>query len=83
MVELTLYTRSDCKLCDEMEAVVRNEMAGLAARLDKVLIDGKGELELLYGQEVPVLMINGVKAFKYRCGPRELRKRLAREGAGR
>ncbi|MBI3796610.1 MAG: glutaredoxin family protein [Deltaproteobacteria bacterium] len=37
------------------------------------------ELEARFGQEIPVLFINGRKAFKYRLTAGELRRRLARE----
>jgi hypothetical protein len=79
MIELTLYGRADCELCREMETVVAQEMDAFAAALRKVMIDGDPDLEQRFGQEVPVLFINGRKAFKYRCTARELRKRLSRE----
>jgi hypothetical protein len=37
------------------------------------------ELQAQFGSEVPVLFINGRKAFKYRVTPSELAKRLRRE----
>ncbi len=79
MIELTLYTRSGCELCDEMEATINKELPHFEARLIRVEIGGDPELEARFGQEVPVLFVNDRKAFKYRCSPRELRKRLARE----
>jgi len=79
MIELTLYTRNDCELCREMEDVITAELPSFDARIRRVEIDGDAELEARFGQEVPVLFVNGRKAFKFRCTPRELRKRLARE----
>ena len=43
------------------------------------LVDGDAALEVLYGHEVPVLFLNDRKAFKFRCTPRELRRRMLRE----
>lgn len=83
MIELVLYTRADCELCREMETLVEQETARSAVRLDRIEIDGNSELEERFGQEVPVLFVNGRKAFKYRCTARELRKRLSREVGGR
>ncbi len=37
------------------------------------------EIQKEFGNEVPVLFINGRKAFKYRVTARELAKRLERE----
>ncbi|HUA31963.1 MAG TPA: glutaredoxin family protein [Candidatus Binataceae bacterium] len=79
MLEVVLYTRNDCELCHEMEAVLAFELPRFEARFERIEIDGRPELEALYGTEVPVLFVNQRKAFKYRCTPRELRKRLLRE----
>ncbi|MGB6555137.1 MAG: glutaredoxin family protein, partial [Candidatus Binataceae bacterium] len=55
------------------------ELQRFDARLERVEIDERPELETLYGQEVPVLFINRRKAFKFRCTAREFRKRMLRE----
>jgi glutaredoxin len=78
-MELILYTRRDCELCREMEAVIDQVMPRVQAALKRVEIDGDPALEAQFGIEVPVLFVNGRKAFKYRCTVRELRKRLERE----
>jgi len=51
--------------------------------LDEVDISGRTELEARFGLEVPVLCVNGRKAFKYRVNEGELRQRLAREAGKR
>jgi glutaredoxin len=79
MIELKLYTRRDCELCREMEETLNAELLRFDAHLGRIEIDGDPNLEAAYGQEVPVLFINDRKAFKFRCTPRELRKRLLRE----
>lgn len=79
MIELTLYTRRDCELCREMEAVIDEVLARIPVRLERVEIDGNADLEARFGLEVPVLFVNQRKAFKYRCTQRELKKRLERE----
>jgi Glutaredoxin-like domain (DUF836) len=42
-------------------------------------VDSAPELQAQYGDEVPVLLINGRKAFKYRLTAKELERRLRRE----
>jgi glutaredoxin len=79
MIDIVLYTRRECGLCREMEEVVGEVLPRFAAKLDRVEIDGDAELEARFGLEVPVLFVNGRKAFKYRCTLSELRKRLQRE----
>ena len=80
MIELILYTRNDCELCREMEEVIAAELPKFDARVQRIEIDGNTDLEARFGIEVPVLFVNERKAFKYRCTPKELRKRLLREG---
>jgi glutaredoxin len=79
VLELILYTRRDCELCHEMESVLDEVIPRFQAQLKRVEIDGDAALEAQFGIEVPVLFVNGRKAFKYRCTARELRKRLERE----
>ena len=78
-MELLLYTRRDCELCGEMEQVIAEVLPRFEASLRRIEIDGDAALEAQFGLEVPVLFVNGRKAFKYRCSARELRRRLERE----
>jgi Glutaredoxin-like domain (DUF836) len=79
MIELVLYTRRDCGLCREMEEVIAEVLPHFEAGLARVEIDGDADLEARFGLEVPVLFVNRRKAFKYRCTPDGLGRRLARE----
>jgi hypothetical protein len=55
------------------------ESARQSARFDlnEVDMDGDDELWRAYNDEVPVIAINGSKAFKYRVTEQEFLKRLA------
>jgi glutaredoxin len=74
--ELRLYTRKDCCLCQEMKAVLSEVSARVPFALEEIDIDESAELREQFGHEVPVLFINGRKAFKYRLTTAELEKRL-------
>jgi hypothetical protein len=63
-----------------MRAVVDAMSREMRFDLEEVDVDGDPALVAAYGEEVPVLLVNGRKAFKYRVTPTELRARLAREG---
>ena len=78
-MRVTLYGRPECHLCHEMRAVVDAIRADVPFDLDEVDIDGDPALVAAYGEEIPVLLVNGRKAFKYRVTPAALRARLARE----
>ena len=73
---LVIYTRKDCCLCDEMKAVIRQVAAQTPLALAEIDVDGSPEFQEKYGREVPVLFINGRKAFKYRVTREELEKKL-------
>ncbi|HEU4344397.1 MAG TPA: glutaredoxin family protein [Candidatus Binatia bacterium] len=77
--ELLLYTRKDCGLCAEMKRVVRQLSPRYRLVVQEVDVDASVDLQEKYGSEVPVLFINGRKAFKYRVTARELEKRLQSE----
>jgi hypothetical protein len=47
--------------------------------LEEIDVDTSPALQENYGNEVPVLFINGRKAFKYRLTAKELEQRLKRE----
>ena len=79
MIRLTLYGRSDCHLCHEMRAVVDAVARDVALTLEEVDVDGDAALAARYGDDVPVLAVNGRTAFKHRVDPPALRARLARE----
>jgi glutaredoxin len=79
MLTLTLYSRRDCCLCEEMKAVLAQVRQGIPFDLEEIDISTDPELEIRFGQEIPVLFVNGRKAFKYRLMASELRRKLARE----
>jgi glutaredoxin len=83
MIHVTLYSRPGCHLCDEMKALVSRVAASLSipTAIDEIDISTDPELEARYGVEIPVLLVNGMKAAKYRVREDELRRILvARAG---
>lgn len=77
-VQLRLYSRPGCHLCDEMKAVIKGA-DGDDIAFEEVDISTDPALEAELGNDIPVLFVNGRKAFKYRVTAAELRKRLRRE----
>ena len=75
-IRLTLVTRHGCHLCEEMAAVVGEVALRFGARVDVRDVDADPELQARYSDEVPVLLIDGRKAFKYRVSARDLERRL-------
>ena len=79
MIVLTLYSRPGCHLCEEMKAVVQRAARGADARvtIEEIDISNDPELEARYGLEIPVLLVDGRKAAKYRVTEQELARMLA------
>ncbi|HEX7138696.1 MAG TPA: glutaredoxin family protein [Vicinamibacterales bacterium] len=75
---LTIYSKPGCHLCDEMKAVVTRVIKPLAGhvRLSEVDISGDPSLEAQYGLEIPVLLVDGKKAAKYRVTEEALARML-------
>jgi len=74
--QLLLYSRKDCCLCDEMKNVIHRVAARVPLALDEIDVDSSPELAQQYGNDVPLLFVNGRKAFKYRVTEKELKRRL-------
>jgi hypothetical protein len=72
VIALTIYSRPGCHLCDDMKAVVRSAAETIPLHLEEVDISADPELEAQYGLEIPVLLVNGRKAAKYRVTEQEL-----------
>ncbi len=81
-MNITLYTRAGCHLCDEAKKVLKEAQAETAFDLEEVDIDQHPNLKAEFNEQVPVVFINGRKAFKYRVDPCELRRRLSRANTG-
>jgi hypothetical protein len=79
---LILYTRKDCCLCEEMKAVVWPVAERFNFTLRELDVDSSADLQERYGNEVPVLLVNGRKAFKYRVTAKELENRFRKEEQG-
>lgn len=75
---VTLYTRVGCHLCDDAKQVIFAARGRADFDYEERDIDGDPELRRLYNEEVPVIAVDGRKAFKYRVDMNDLLKRLAR-----
>jgi glutaredoxin len=87
MTTLTIYSRPGCHLCDEMKATVYRAMKTTpeAVSVEEIDVSSDPDLERRYGQEIPVLLVDGRKAAKYRVSEAELTRILSAMagGAGR
>ena len=71
-IVVTFYTRRDCPLCDAAKAAILD--SGLPVKLQEVDIDDDPVLRRRYTDDVPVVEIEGVEAFRHRVDPEEFRE---------
>jgi glutaredoxin len=73
MGRVTLYTAPGCHLCERAREVLESE--GVA--FEEVDISGDAALEAAYREWLPVVEIDGDRAFVYRIPVDALRRKLA------
>jgi glutaredoxin len=75
--EVVVYSRKGCHLCE----VVKESLGKLERRggftWREVDVDSVDELRRQFTDEVPVVFIDGRKAFKYRLDEQEFLRKLA------
>jgi glutaredoxin len=84
-LDVTLYSRPGCHLCEAAKAAIEPLLAEFGAALREINIDGDAVLTERYGWDIPVLFIGTRKAAKHRINVKQLRRHLqgAKESAGR
>jgi hypothetical protein len=78
---VTLFFAQDCSLCEPVREQLAAVRAELPFELEEVDITGVAELEIRYREWLPVVEIDGERAFVYRLEEEELRARLAGSSA--
>jgi glutaredoxin len=74
---VVVYTADGCSLCGRALEVVREVREAVAFDLDVVDVGGDAELEARYREQLPVIEIDGARAFTYFVDAEALRARLA------
>ncbi|MEY4020038.1 MAG: hypothetical protein RL484_190 [Actinomycetota bacterium] len=73
---VTVYSRHGCHLCEDAVKTLESMREELAFEIEIIYIDGNPELEKLYGNEVPVIHINGEHHDFYKVDPERFRASL-------
>jgi hypothetical protein len=71
-----LYTKPGCQLCDEMKEEILRANCADVYTLDVVNIESNPELLARYRYEIPVLLIDGVEAFRHRLRIEDFKARV-------
>ena len=78
MKQVVLYTRDACSLCKTAKAVILAVRREVEFEFREVDIDSDKDLFEDYKHDIPVIEIDGKRAFKHRVEAGELTKRLSR-----
>ncbi|HKU20434.1 MAG TPA: glutaredoxin family protein [Terriglobales bacterium] len=78
--EVVLYSRKGCHLCE----IVKESLSKLSRQTQfswqEIDVDSNDNLRRQFTDEVPVVFIDGKKAFKYRMNEQDFLRKLARHG---
>lgn len=77
MHDVIVYSRKGCHLCDVIKETLVQVQNDAEFQWREVDIDADPELRAKYNDEVPVVFIDGRKAFKYRMEARQFLRALA------
>ena len=77
-IQIEVYSRPGCHLCDDAKTVIERVQGRFNFALRIINIETDPELEKAYGEQIPVVFINGNKAFKYRVDEVELEEKVKR-----
>ena len=75
--QVTLYSRKGCHLCEVVRESLNKLNRKATFALKEIDVDSSQELRRQFTDEVPVVFIDGRKAFKYRMDEREFLKKLS------
>lgn len=76
MIEVVVYSKPECHLCDEVKAQLLRLQQSHPFEMREVNILNDPESFGKYQLEIPVVLINGKKSFKFTLDEREFVRRL-------
>ena len=76
MTVVTVYSRKSCHLCDVAVENLESVKAELNFIIEKIYIDGNDDLTNKYGEEVPVIHIDGIHHDMFRVDLARFRSSL-------
>jgi glutaredoxin len=74
---VVLYHAKGCHLCERARRVVAEIRQEIPFELEEIEIDGDPGLEARYREWLPVLEIDGERAFVYYVDPEAFRRKVA------
>ena len=82
-MRIELYSRPGCHLCEEAKKVIRAAARSHTFDFVERNVDDDPNWQSEYGHEIPVILVNGRKAFKYSVSAPALERYFKREPANK
>jgi glutaredoxin len=82
MRRVRIYHSPDCHLCERARAVLQDVRAEVPFDLEEIDISGDPELEARYREWLPVVEIDGERAFVYYVDPGAFRRKVVAQSYG-
>ena len=76
MPRVLLYSKPGCHLCEDARAVIEQVCAEVGTNFDEVDITTDPDLMRLYGEQIPVTLVDGAQHDFWRVDERRLRLAL-------
>jgi glutaredoxin len=73
-VQVILYTRPGCHLCEEAKRAIEQAGCEEAYDLTEINIESSEQLLDEYRNDIPIIVIDGVEAFRHRLNSAEFRR---------
>jgi glutaredoxin len=77
MHQVTIYSRSGCHLCEQAHQILVDLQSQADYEITEILIDGEPDLIELYGEQVPVIHIDGKPHDYFRVNPERFLKAIS------
>ena len=78
MMKVAIYSKPDCPLCDDAKEVLLAVRQRVPFDLEEINIESDPALFEQFKYDIPVVFVEGRKAFKHRLDPKTLEARLRR-----
>lgn len=75
--QVVIYTKPGCCLCDRVREQLKKLQPASGFEWSEINIEEDHDASVRYREEIPVVVVNGVKAFKYRLDESAFMKMLA------
>jgi glutaredoxin len=75
-IQVEIYSRPGCHLCDEAKAVIEPFRRRYRMDITVTDVDSDDALRQAYGADIPVVMINGKEAFRHRVDAEALERKI-------